>query len=65
MTEILKALDALTTHVLAYRPKGKGEAAAKVAKKIEREERRAKKDVGGVKYIVPQKKQPPFQSRRS
>lgn len=46
MTEILKALDAFTTHVLAYRPKGKGEAAAKVAKKIEREERRAKKNVG-------------------
>ncbi|WP_167544762.1 hypothetical protein [Brevundimonas vesicularis] len=46
MTEILKALDAFTTHVLAYRPKGKGEAAMKVQKKIEREERKAKKDVG-------------------
>lgn len=46
MTEILKALDAFTAHVLAYRPKGKGEAAAKVAKKIERDERKAKKDAG-------------------
>jgi hypothetical protein len=46
MTDVLKALDAFTTHVLAYRPKGKGEAAAKVAKKIEREERKAKKDAG-------------------
>lgn len=46
LVEILKALDAFTTHVLAYRPKGKGEAAAKVAKKIEREERKAKKDEG-------------------
>jgi len=50
MTEILKALDAFTTHVLAYRPKGKGEAAAKVAKKIEREERKAKRMSGSEVY---------------
>lgn len=46
MTEVLKALDAITSRVLAYRPKGKGEAAAKVAKKIEREERKAKRNAG-------------------
>lgn len=46
MTEILKALDVITTKVLAYRPKGKGEAAAKVARKIKREERKAAKDAG-------------------
>ena len=44
MTEILKALDAITTRVLAYRPKGKGEAATKVRKQIEKAERKAKKD---------------------
>jgi transposase-like protein len=37
-------LDAFTTMVLAYRPKGKGEAATKVRKQIEKAERKAKKD---------------------
>jgi hypothetical protein len=46
MTEILKALDAITSKVLAYRPKGKGEAAAKVQRKIVREERKAKREEG-------------------
>lgn len=37
MTEAIKsALNAITDKVLAYRPAGKGEAAAKVAKKIKR-----------------------------
>jgi transposase-like protein len=44
--EILKALDAITSKVLAYRPKGKGEAAAKVQRKIVREERKAKREEG-------------------
>jgi hypothetical protein len=32
MTEILKALDAITSRVLAYRPKDKGVAATKMRK---------------------------------
>jgi hypothetical protein len=45
MTEILKALDAFATRVLAYRPKGKGEAAKKVETRIKRKARReAQKD---------------------
>lgn len=46
MTEILKALDAITCRVLAYRPKDKGLAAEKMRKKIERADRKAKKDAG-------------------
>ena len=46
MTEVLKALDAITERVLAYRPKGKGEAATKVRKLLDREERKAKSEVG-------------------
>ena len=46
MTEILKALDAITERVLAYRPKGKGEAATKVRKRLDREDRKAKTDAG-------------------
>lgn len=36
MSEVLKALDAITERVLAYRPKGKGEAATKVRKRLDR-----------------------------
>lgn len=50
MTEILKALDGIVDRVLAYRPKGKGEAATKVRKQIERAERKAKRMQGGELY---------------
>jgi len=46
MSEVLKALDAITERVLAYRPKGKGEAATKVRKRLDREERKSKNDAG-------------------
>lgn len=46
MAEVLKALDAITELVLAYRPKGKGEAATKVRKRLDREGRKAKGDAG-------------------
>lgn len=46
MSEVLKALEDITARVLAYRPKDKGLAAAKVKRKIDREERKAKKDEG-------------------
>jgi hypothetical protein len=46
MSEVLKALEDITARVLAYRPKDKGLAAAKVKRKIYREERKAKKDAG-------------------
>ena len=36
MTEILKALDAITSRVLAYRPKEKGVAATKMRKQIKK-----------------------------
>lgn len=36
MTEILKALDAITSRVLAYRPKDKGVAATKMRDQIKR-----------------------------
>jgi hypothetical protein len=36
MIEILKALDAITSRVLAYRPKEKGVAATKMRKQIEK-----------------------------
>ena len=38
MTETLKALDAITTRVLGYRPKDKGAAATKMRKQIEKAE---------------------------
>ena len=38
MTEILKALDAITSRVLAYRPKEKGVAATKMRKQIDKAE---------------------------
>lgn len=44
MTEILKALDAITTRVLGYRPKDKGAAATKMRKQIEKAERKAKRE---------------------
>ena len=44
MTKVLKALDAFTTMVLAYRPKGKGEAATKVRRRVAKADRQAKKD---------------------
>jgi len=44
MTEILKALDAITTRVLGYRPKEKGVAATKMRKQIEKAERKAKRE---------------------
>ena len=46
MTEILKALDAITSRVLAYRPKEKGVAATKMRKQIEKAEREAKREEG-------------------
>jgi hypothetical protein len=46
MTEILKALDAITSRVLAYRPKEKGVAATKMRKQIEKAEREAKREKG-------------------
>jgi hypothetical protein len=46
MSEVLKALEDITARVLAYRPKDKGLAAAKVKCKIYREERKAKQDAG-------------------
>ena len=46
MTEILKALDAITSRVLAYRPKEKGVAATKMRKQIEKAERKAKREEG-------------------
>ena len=47
MSEKIRAiLDAVTDHVLAYRPKDKGLAAEKVRKQIERAQRKAKKDLG-------------------
>lgn len=46
MSEVLKALEDITARVLAYRPKDKGLAAAKVKRKIDREERKAKRDAG-------------------
>jgi hypothetical protein len=44
MTEILKALDAITSRVLGYRPKDKGLAAGKVRKQIEKAEKKAKRE---------------------
>lgn len=44
MTEVLKALDAITTRVLGYRPKDKGAAATKMRKQIEKAERKAKRE---------------------
>lgn len=50
MTEILKALDAITSRVLAYRPKEKGVAATKMRKQIEKAEREAKREEGSELY---------------
>ena len=47
MTEILKALDAITSRVLAYRPKEKGVAATKMRKQIEKADVRAAKAAAG------------------
>lgn len=44
MTEILKALDAITSRVLAYRPKDKGVAATKMRDQIKKAERKAKRE---------------------
>jgi hypothetical protein len=44
MSEVLKALEGITARVLGYHPKDKGLAAAKVKRKIDREERKVKKD---------------------
>ena len=44
MTKVLEALDAFTSLVLSYRPKGKGEAATKVRKQIAKADKKAKKD---------------------
>jgi len=46
MTEILKALDAITSRVLAYRPKDKGGAATKMRDQIKKAERKAKREEG-------------------
>ena len=43
-TEILKALDAITSRVLAYRPKDKGVAATKMRDQIKKAERKAKRE---------------------
>ena len=43
MTEILKALDAITSHVLAYRPKDKGEWAKKTERRVKRQRKKAEK----------------------
>ena len=44
MTEILKALDAITSRVLAYRPKDKWVAATKMRDQIKKAERKAKRE---------------------
>jgi hypothetical protein len=43
MTEILKALDAITSRVLAYRPKDKGQQAKKIERRVKRERKKAEK----------------------
>ncbi len=48
MTQLLAALDAITARVLAYRPKEKGLAAKKTARRIARAKKReAQEDDGG------------------
>lgn len=42
--ECAKALDAITTRVLGYRPKEKGVTATKMRKQIEKAERKAKRE---------------------
>ena len=44
IVEILKALDAITSRVLAYRPKDKGVAATKMRDQIKKAERKAKRE---------------------
>lgn len=44
MTQLLAALDALAARVLAYRPKDKGLAAKKTARKIARAEKQEDQD---------------------
>ena len=44
MTQLLAALDAITARVLAYRPKDKGLAAKKTARKVARAKEREAQD---------------------
>ena len=50
MSEVLKALEGITARVLGHHPKDKGLAAAKVKRKIDREERKAKRMRGSELY---------------
>ena len=44
MTEILKALDAITSRVLSYRPKEKGLAAKKTERRLKRQAKKEAHD---------------------
>ena len=54
MTEILKALDAITSRVLAYRPKDKGVAATKMRDQIKKAERKGSELYNS--HFIPQRR---------